>query len=315
VPYVRKLLRQIRPDLLLAYYVTGYGTLAALTGFHPIVQVTSGSDVLVTPANQLMRILLRHVLSRADLVTAWAPHMASAARELGVPENRLLVLPRGIPHEQFTAARNLERALTDAIAIVSTRSLKSNYKIDVLLEAISILQRRGRHCFVTVVGDGPERESLVARVGRLGLEKHVRFTGFVPNRELPGVLANSNLYISLIETDGVSASLLEAMASGILPIVPDHPANRFWITPGENGILLTDLSPPSIAEAIVSASQNRSLRRRAWEQNFETVQNRADLYRNSEVFLRIFAALAGSAQKHHLTRTDLDVGGIAEHRQ
>src|SRR5204863_7768121 len=98
------------------------------------------------------------------------------------------------------------------------------------------------------------------------------------NRELPGILANSDLYISLIETDGVSASLLEAMATGILPIVPDHPANRFWITPGENGILLTDLSPRSIAESIVSASKDWSLRRRAWEQNVKTVQNRADLY-------------------------------------
>src|ERR1051325_250317 len=35
VPYVRKLLEKLRPDVLVAYYITGYGTLAALVGYHP----------------------------------------------------------------------------------------------------------------------------------------------------------------------------------------------------------------------------------------------------------------------------------------
>src|SRR5207302_8080691 len=117
VPYVRRLLAAIQPDVVLAYYVTGYGTLAALAGSHPLVQVTSGSDVLVAPRNPMMKLLLRYTLSRADLVTAWAPHMAEAARRLGVSHGRIVVLPRGIPYQQFAKSRALRPSENGSVAI------------------------------------------------------------------------------------------------------------------------------------------------------------------------------------------------------
>ena len=250
VPHVQRLLATIQPDVLLAYYVTGYGTLAALTGFHPIVQVTSGSDVLIAPRNPMMNLLLRYTLRRADLVTAWAPHMAEAARRLGVSQARILALPRGIPYQQFANSRALPPSVNDPITVISTRSLNSNYNIDRLLKAVSLLHRNGVACSITLAGEGPSRDQLVSCAEQLGMTNQVRFAGFVPNDQLPALLAQHNLYVSLIDSDGVSASLLEAMTAGLLPIVPDHPANRFWIRDGENGILLGDLSPDGIAQGI-----------------------------------------------------------------
>ena len=297
VSYVRRRLAAIKPDVLLAYYVTGYGTLAALTGFHPIVQVTSGSDVLIAPGSPFMGFLLRQTLRRADLVTAWAPHMAEAAIKLGVPRDRVMVLPRGIPCQQFAEHRTPAPREHASVTIISTRSLYPNYRIEVLVKAVSLLSKSGIGCSLTICGEGPCREQIANEVHRLGLDEKVRLIGFVSNDRLGSVLSQHDLYVSLIDSDGVSASLLEAMTVGLLPIVPNHPANGDWIKDGENGILLDELSPDAVAQQIRRAVMDRPLRRRAWSANSEIVRTRADLFRNSELFLQAFRNLTETAPK------------------
>ncbi len=291
VPRVRRILDEIDPHVVVAYYVTGYGLLGALAGYHPLVQVTSGSDVLLAPRNPFMKWLLRFNLSKADLVTAWAPHMARAAQDLGVPDDRILVLPRGIPSHRFSSARRAASTATDPIKIICTRSLKEGYRLDLLCHAMSILQDGGVNFKLTIAGDGPLRSELMSLVTSLRLNERVCFAGFVLNDDLPELLAQHDIYVSLVDSDGVSASLLEVMAVGLTPILPDNPANRFWITSGENGALLSDLEPRTVARAILDVCANPQLRRCAWEQNSGRVARDGDLYRNSAKYIEHFRRL------------------------
>jgi glycosyltransferase involved in cell wall biosynthesis len=91
----------------------------------------------------------------------------------------------------------------------------------------------------------------------------------------------------------VSASLLEAMAVGLCPLVPDHPANRLWIEPGQNGVLLADLQPTTVAQAIRDTAADLALRRAAWDHNAQIVRAQADLEQNSRQFVERFRQLAG----------------------
>ena len=292
LPHVRRLICTIQPHVVIAYYVTGYGMLGSLAGYHPLVQVTAGSDVLLAPRSPIMRGLVRFTLSRADLVTAWAPHMAEAVERLGVAQERIVVLARGIPFQHFVNKRPPSPTDSASPYIISTRSLYPDYNAHVLVDAIRLLQDTGLTSFLTIAGEGPQRDELLALSQRLVLEPQVRFVGFVPNDQLPALLAKHNIYTSLVDSDGVSASLLEAMAIGLLPIVPDNAANRFWITSGENGLLLGDLSPASVAKAVREAILNLPLRQRAWQRNLQIVRDRADLYRNSAMFMEHFRRLA-----------------------
>jgi glycosyltransferase involved in cell wall biosynthesis len=290
VPHVRRLLNMIRPQVLLSYYVTGYGTLGSLTGFHPIVQVTSGSDLLVALRNPVIRRIVRHNLSRADLVTAWAEHMAEAALANGAPVEKLMALPRGIPFSLFAGQRCMQPN-TGRLRLISTRSLRADCNIGLLLEAAHLLQQGGVEFKVTVAGDGPLRHKLVLLADRLGLGDRVRFAGFVSNDALPSLLAQHDMYVALSPSDGVSASLLEAMAVGLFPIVPNHAANRLWIQNEQNGALLDELLPSSIARAIERAAVDVRLRERAWNVNGEIVRKDADLDRNCQQYLLRFEQL------------------------
>jgi glycosyltransferase involved in cell wall biosynthesis len=291
VPYVRRLIDSIKPHVLACYYVTGYGTLGSLTAFHPIIQITSGSDLLLAGSNPIMRKILKHNLGRADLVTAWAPHMAEAALANGASVEKLMILPRGIPVQRFVGARCKKRAKDNVVRIISTRSLRSVYKLDLLLQTAQLLRQDGMRFTLTLAGDGPLRQELISQAKRAGLMGHVKFSGFVSNDDLAALLAQHDLYVSLSPTDGVSASLLEAMAVGLFPIVADHPANRMWIDHQRNGLLLDHLTATSVARAIRKAASDVDLMEKASNVNSEAVVKRADLDLNCEQYVLRFRQL------------------------
>ncbi len=294
IPAARRMVATLKPDLLIGYFVTGYGTLSAFNGFHPLVQITSGEDVLTSPANPLFRPLIKHNLHQADLVVAWAPHMAQAARALGIPDEKLFTLPRGIPLDLFKGKHIPPPQENNPIRLISTRSLFSIYNVDVEILAVKALRKRGIECQLTIAGDGPLRETLGALVKSLDLESHVRFAGVVPNEQLADLLIQHQLYIALPIIDGASASLLEAMATGLFPIVYDNPANRYWITPGKNGLLVNSLVPERIADVILQAANKLENRRYAWEHNPPLIFERGDLRRNTQAYLDRFRQLVDS---------------------
>ena len=276
-PQVAAWCRRESPDVLIGYYVTGYGTAAALAGWRPLVQVAAGSDVLAPERSVLKRRIRRRNLARADLVLVMAPHMEEAAVRAGARPEKVVALPHGIALDEFTAVI----AHGPPTAVVSTRSLEPNYRHDVVLEAIAACS----HLRLTLVGDGSAQRGLRMLTRRLGIEDRVSFLGPVENHDLPRVLAEHSVYVSASSTDGVSASLLEAMAVGLFPVVVDNPANRFWVTPGENGLLFEARSALALGDQLISATSAARNRLAVATKNREVVSARADMRRNAERFV------------------------------
>jgi L-malate glycosyltransferase len=291
IPSARKMTRELKPDLLIGYFVTGYGTVSAFTGFHPLVQITSGEDILTSPFNPLLRPLIKYNLNHADLIVAWAPHMAAAAQALNISDEKLFTLPRGIPLERYEGKRTRRPERGDAIRLISTRSLYPIYNINVEIHAIKLLRDRGVNCSLTIVGGGPLRDNLASLVHELELEQNIQFVGIVSNDDLPDLLIQHNLYIALPVIDGVSASLLEAMATGLFPIVYNNPANQYWIHSGQNGLLVDSLEAEHVAGVIEQAINDLDLRHYAWTVNPPIIFERGDLQRNTAAYLDRFSQL------------------------
>ena len=73
----------LHPDLVIGYYVTSYGLMAALSWNGPLVVAPAGSDIL-RRRNFVRSQIVRFVLSKADLVLTWAEHMSRAVMDQGV---------------------------------------------------------------------------------------------------------------------------------------------------------------------------------------------------------------------------------------
>jgi glycosyltransferase involved in cell wall biosynthesis len=80
--------------------------------------------------------------------------------------------------------------------------------------------------------------------------------------------------------DGTPNSLLEGVACGCFPIAGDLESIREWISPDENGLLFDVNDPRSIADAILRAVENESLRHRAADLNQKMIAARAEYETN-----------------------------------
>jgi glycosyltransferase involved in cell wall biosynthesis len=105
-------------------------------------------------------------------------------------------------------------------------------------------------------------------------------------------LGRADLYLSASLSDSTSVSLLEAMASGAVPVVSDIEGNREWVRDGEGAQMFAPGDPGALTRAVELALADESWRRRAREHNRAVVERRANHGRNMAEIERRFAALA-----------------------
>jgi glycosyltransferase involved in cell wall biosynthesis len=90
-----------------------------------------------------------------------------------------------------------------------------------LPRVLAALRTHGRPFRMTVVGDGPQREELVAALERQGLTRQVRLAGFVPPAEVLEYYFTHDVLLNLSTFEGFSLSVLEALAAGCVPVLTD----------------------------------------------------------------------------------------------
>lgn len=287
VPRVKRLVGEIGPEVVIGYRIPSYGFLAATTGFHPLVLAAQGR-VVTTPNALLKRLLVSYAFPRADLINSWGPHMTRRLVELGANPDAILTCPRGIDLAFFGPG---EPDASRSSTVVVSRTLHRAYHHDTMLRAVALALRDVPALRCVIAGDGEARGELEALAMKLGISDRVDFPGVIGPDRLAAMLRSARVYASTVRSDGVSASLLEAMASGSYPVVMDNEANRLWITDGENGTLVGKADPTSLAGAVVEAMRDGDRRARAAALNREIVERRADLERNMRTIERAYVSL------------------------
>ncbi|MDP3938808.1 MAG: glycosyltransferase family 4 protein [Deltaproteobacteria bacterium] len=292
LPAARRLGRSINPDVTIAYRVTSYGVLGALAGLRPLVLAAQGQHIAYPPTSRLKRALARYALRRADLVLAWGAHMAGNMVRLGCERAKIRTIAYGIDTVRYRpdpARRHPGRPPR----LLSTRAMRHDYNQELILRAIPDVAKEFPDVRWTAVGEGPDRARLLALGKVLDVAGHLDFPGRVSGEQLLAHLRDCDVYLSAVRTDGVSASLLEAMACGGWPVVIDNEANRLWIRPGENGDLVAPDDPDAMARAIVAALRGTERAAAAREENRALVESRASLTRNMAVIDGMIRALVG----------------------
>lgn len=276
---VRRVVHTIAPDIVHGHYTTNYGFLAALSGFQPLVQTVHGSDIMVDAQGAWeQRWFVRYALRRAALITSAAEHITERVVAMGIPPERVLTLQYGVDTDVFRPPPDPADRLPRRV--VSTRMFEWKYNIQHLIRAIPAVQARVPDVEVVLAGDGPDREALCALVNDLGIGEAVRMTGRVAHDRMPALLQSAAVYVSTSVTDGASLSLLEAMACGAFPVATDIPANRPWITDGENGFLVKTDDEDALVDRIARALTDTALRTSAARRNAALIRERGDYRTN-----------------------------------
>jgi GT2 family glycosyltransferase len=224
---------------------------------------------------------------RANAVICVTPSFAEEAKSLGVPAERVHVIPNAVDLGRVRAraaeAPTLEPASAPRLLAVGRLSAEKGF--DVLIRAHAEVLREGLPHELAILGEGPLRTSLEALAGQLGVSRSVVLPGFVSN-PLPSV-ADASLFVLSSRREGLALALLEALALGV-PIVATRCGDGAELILGDGafGKLVTPGSVDELAEAIAAHLRDpQELRQRAG--SAATHVDRFDLQRVSAEYLQV----------------------------
>jgi L-malate glycosyltransferase len=263
---LRRLLRQLKPDILNSHYASGYGTTAALSGFCPLLLSVWGSDVFDFPYESWLKgLILRRNLRCATRLASTSHVMARQVREL-VPElPPAFVTPFGVDCDRF---RPDPRRDPKFITLGTVKTLAHKYGIDLLIEAFARLLRDPalrdaglvHRLRLLLVGGGEQRDTLEALAQSLGIREKVTFVGQVGHQQVPEWLNQLDIYIAASRLESFGVAAVEASACGLPVVVSDVGGLPEVVRDGATGIVVARDNSAALADALKSLLLDRDLR-------------------------------------------------------
>ena len=288
----KRIIEKIDPDLVNAHFVISYGFLGALVNKRPLAVSCWGSDILISPKKSFFhKFRVNYVLKKADLLTSDGTNLTSGLINLGIDENKIVTSPMGVD-EKFinpTPEVSLRKTISkDFYTVLSTRSFEPRYDVKTLVMAIPlVIKEAKKKVKFIIIGEGKQKEDLFDLTRKLNIENYVEFKGSVSENELLQCYQDADIYVSTSLSDSTSVSLLEAMASGLVPIVTNIPGNRGWIKDGENGFLFPAKDYECLSRRILDgvndfgrynsfAKRNADIikRKALWRANMRVIEDR-----------------------------------------
>ncbi len=155
----------------------------------------------------------------------------------GLLPRDLRIIPNGIDAESFRPVGPGGR-FPDPTLLYLGR-LQRYKRVDLLLQALRVLQARDVPARLLIAGKGPHRPALEQEAERLGLEpERVRFLGFISEEEKQELLARAWIHLLASPKEGWGISNLEAAASGTPTVASDSPGLRDSVVDGRTGYLV-----------------------------------------------------------------------------
>ena len=302
----RRLIKELKPDIVHAHYATSAGLAALVCGFHPTIVTAHGSDLTVGIKSRLWRPLLKRIFEFSDCVNPVSCDLQNMTLSLGINPDKIETLTPGVDTDKFSFVENKKIAHSEVLKLVCTRRLEPVFDHPTIIRALALLKKRQFRFEMTFVGDGSLYKKLKQQVKDTGLETSVNFTGRVDNDNLPEILSRNDIYLSASLWDGASLSLLEAMAVGLFPIVSDINANSTWIENNISGLLHRSGDAYDLAEKILHLLDNPQLFTKALKTNRKKVVESGDRKTNMKQLEKIYEKLTGKTQVQHEQKNSLN---------
>ena len=216
------------------------------------------------------------VFGAATVIVAVSEEVAAYVAQFPGTRNKIQVVPNGVSPNRFSPglAPTLPRP-AGAFTVGFVGTLKPWHGLSILVEAFARLRRRHPEARLLIVGDGPERDRLVADLAAVGSTEAVHLAGAVDASAVPGWLASMDVgvapYPPLAHFYFSPLKVYEYMATG-LPVVASRIGQlKSLIEEGRNGLLVTPGDAAGLAAALERLRSDPELRARLGQAARSTV--------------------------------------------
>lgn len=296
---MRALARTDRPDAILVHF--GHVALRVLPVARelgvPIVAHFHGLDLSQSLRNRWYRWSLWPNLHRFDAAVCVGSHQKRLLVEHGMPEERVHLIPCGVPASGFTPVE--ERPRRGPVRFITVGRLVEWKGPHRSVEAFARVVRAGIDATLDVVGDGPMLAQIESQARDLGVADLVRLHGDRPPVAVRDMLRESDVFLAHSlnaqgASEGFGVALAEASATG-LPVVATRCGGiEDQVVHAETGLLVAQHDVGAMAEAMTALARDPDLRRRLGRAGRARVVERFDtegqVYKLESVLLDAIAA-------------------------
>jgi glycosyltransferase involved in cell wall biosynthesis len=285
VPFLRRLRRSFPFDIIDAHFAYPDGLAATIIGkiFRRPVVITLRGSIVRLATYPLHRPQIRRALRAAKRVLAVSESLKQTAVALGVPAEKIRVIPNGVDTGRFfpmdrAEARRVLDLPKDGRILLSVGGLnegKGHHRIVAMLPS---LLRRHPDLLHVIVGGGRRADSLRPVLERLvrdlGLQDHVLLAGERPHEQIPLWMGAADVFCLATRSEGWANVLLEALACGRPVVSTRVGGNGEIVTHPGLGALVPAGDDTALAEALDAALERPwapevlagHARRHSWEQ-------------------------------------------------
>lgn len=237
---IKKIIKQIEPDIVHGQDLVFAGIWAYLSGFHPYAVTPWGSDVMnYYRFINSEKYLIKKTLQQADLVTVSSMALQRQSEGIGLAKNTAQAIHFGIDLNVFKKSGQSQRNL-----IFCPRAIGPIYNTDILILAFAKILQKNKSLKLALLENFPSEEYLLKiekLIIKLNLVDKVEFWPKVSNQKMAHYYHQAEVVVSLSSSDGCSVSFLEAMAAEKKIVVTDLPYlqewqknHNFWTVPTRN---------------------------------------------------------------------------------
>jgi len=257
---VKKIINNIKPDIIHAHRATGYAFVAAKSKFHPYILSVWGSDVYDLPKNKIYKKFIQFNLNKADYIFSTSNAMKKQVQKLVKKE--IIVTPFGVDISLFKPIIGLKD--DSKIVIGTIKTLSPKYGIDYLIKAFKIVKDNNPYSNIElhIAGKGEQEIELRNLCKFLKIDKYVKFLGFLNQQEVIKAFNTFDVAVfpSTLDSESFGVAAVEAQACGIPVIVSNVGGLPESTKPGFSSILVESKNEKKLAEAIEILVKDEKLR-------------------------------------------------------
>ena len=202
----------------------------------------------------------------------------------------IVLIENGMDYKFFSGAKNKAKPNT----FIYVGRISKNKRVDLLIEAIAIVQHKIPNVKLTIAGEDFENllPNLKKMVNEKNLQKNVQFAvGKFSPEEVRAFYASSEFFVSASQYEGFGISAIEAMASGCVPILNDIDSFRDFIKRSGAGFIVNFENPEAAAKTILNATALSKKQKEKLRANGKDFAGEFDWNEKVKEFGRIYSSV------------------------
>ncbi|GAB4345913.1 MAG: glycosyltransferase [Candidatus Abyssubacteria bacterium] len=266
--HLERFVRKYRFDIVHAHLfgMILFGTFAVRLARIPIVGTIHDTHYI---QGRSIRALAYWLVSSLGcrLITVSRDMQSIVCRLTGLNQEKVTVIYNGVNIKGF----HERESGNGRVAVASVGRLSPEKNFSTLLYAAKQAAEGIPECRFLIAGDGPQRDELWHLAKELGLGERVIFLGHTEN--VSQLLAESRVFVLSSLTEGLSMSVIEAMAAGAPVVVTDVGGNREIVVDGETGFLVPPRDPEALANKVCLLLRDKALAKQMGENGRKRVES------------------------------------------